>query len=385
MQEKRSMSQPGVSPDILGQGLRNCREILDQSAFHRVISLERRRTERSKKPFVLMLMDREDHSSRPGFDSKHLAQLREGMSISIRETDVVGWYRNDSTLAVLFTETNIDSRGVVIDSIADRMHEVLHLHLGVEELKRVRISFHVFPESWNNGARGNPSDSTLYPDLSKRTREKPIGRYLKRAMDILGSALALVVLSPVFFFIAILIKATSKGPILFRQQRIGQYGKKFVFLKFRSMYVGNDPHVHKEYVRKLIAGKAERNACEGNSYGVFKLTLDSRITPFGSFLRRTSLDELPQFVNVLKGDMSLVGPRPPISYEVETYELWHRRRLIEAKPGITGLWQVGGRSRLKFDEMVRLDLEYARTWSLWIDIKILLRTPLAVLLGEGAH
>src|SRR5262249_14319204 len=176
------------------------------------------------------------------------------------------------------------------------------------------------------------------------------------------------------------VKASSKGPVFFRQRRIGQHGRPFVFYKFRSMYVGNDASVHKEYVKKLIAGKAERNGSNGDGHGVFKLTSDSRITKIGAFLRRTSLDELPQFYNVLKGEMSLVGPRPPVPYEVENYDLWHRRRLLEAKPGITGLWQVSGRSRVTFDEMVRLDLRYARSWSPWMDIKILVRTPLAVVL-----
>ena len=121
------------------------------------------------------------------------------------------------------------------------------------------------------------------------------------------------------------------------------------------------------------------------SDGVFKLTKDPRITRVGAFLRRTSLDELPQLINVLRGQMSLVGPRPPLPYEVETYDLWHRRRLLEAKPGITGLWQVSGRSRVTFDDMVRLDLHYARTWTPWEDIKILVRTPVAVVFGDGAH
>jgi lipopolysaccharide/colanic/teichoic acid biosynthesis glycosyltransferase len=158
-----------------------------------------------------------------------------------------------------------------------------------------------------------------------------------------------------------------------------------VFLKFRSMYVNNDAAVHKEYVQSLIAGKAAKQPSNGNGHGVYKLTKDSRITRVGSFLRKTSLDELPQFLNVLKGEMSLVGPRPPVPYEVEAYDIWHRRRLLEAKPGITGLWQVSGRSRVTFDDMVRLDLHYARTWSPWMDIKILWRTPGAVVLGEGAH
>jgi lipopolysaccharide/colanic/teichoic acid biosynthesis glycosyltransferase len=138
-------------------------------------------------------------------------------------------------------------------------------------------------------------------------------------------------------------------------------------------------------VQQLIAGKANKQPMNGNDQGVYKLTKDSRITRVGAFLRKTSMDELPQFLNVLKGEMSLVGPRPPIPYEVEAYDIWHRRRLLEAKPGITGLWQVCGRSRVNFDDMVRLDLQYARTWSLWMDIKILLRTPGAVLLGAGAH
>ena len=204
-------------------------------------------------------------------------------------------------------------------------------------------------------------------------------------MDVLGSLLALLLFSPIFLFAAIAIKATSKGPIFFRQRRIGQHGSSFVFLKFRSMFVNNDSSVHKEYVQKLIAGKADKHLSDGNGQGVYKLTNDSRITRVGAFLRKTSLDELPQFINVLKGEMSLVGPRPPVPYEVEAYDIWHRRRLLEAKPGITGLWQVSGRSRVTFDDMVRLDLHYARTWSPWTDIKILLRTPAAVMLGEGAH
>ena len=149
------------------------------------------------------------------------------------------------------------------------------------------------------------------------------------------------------------------------------------------MHIDNDPSVHKEYVTKLIAGQAERQAPSGNGEGVYKLTNDRRVTRVGKFLRRTSLDELPQFLNVLKGDMSLVGPRPAIPYEVAAYETWHRRRVLEVKPGITGLWQVYGRGRVRFDEMVRLDLQYATSWSPWLDINILMRTPRAVLKGRA--
>jgi lipopolysaccharide/colanic/teichoic acid biosynthesis glycosyltransferase len=147
------------------------------------------------------------------------------------------------------------------------------------------------------------------------------------------------------------------------------------------MRVDNDPSVHREYVTKLIAGEADRVKAGAPGTGVYKLANDNRITRIGIFLRKTSLDELPQFINVLKGDMSLVGPRPPIPYELAAYQTWHRRRVLEVKPGITGLWQVTGRSQVKFDDMVRLDLRYATSWSPWLDLKILLRTPGAVIKG----
>jgi lipopolysaccharide/colanic/teichoic acid biosynthesis glycosyltransferase len=185
--------------------------------------------------------------------------------------------------------------------------------------------------------------------------------------------------------IALAIKLTSKGPVFFRQRRIGQFGTPFVFLKFRSMFLNNDPKIHREYVQQLISGKAAPQPTTVNGGGAYKLTKDPRVTRVGAFLRRTSLDELPQLYNVLRGEMSLVGPRPAIPYEVEAYRPWHRRRVLHAKPGITGLWQVSGRSRVGFDEMVRLDVRYAMTRSFLLDLKILLMTPKAVLLGDGAY
>ena len=181
-----------------------------------------------------------------------------------------------------------------------------------------------------------------------------------------------------------MIKLTSKGPVLFCQRRIGQFGKTFTFLKFRSMKVDNNPKIHEEYVKKLIAGEGDLKQSDGKD-GSFKLVNDPRVTPVGKFIRRTSLDELPQFFNVLLGDMSLVGPRPPVPYEYQAYDVWHRRRMIEVRPGITGLWQVKGRSKTTFDEMVRLDLQYAQSWSVAMDVKILLQTPKAVMSGSGAY
>jgi lipopolysaccharide/colanic/teichoic acid biosynthesis glycosyltransferase len=158
--------------------------------------------------------------------------------------------------------------------------------------------------------------------------------------------------------------------------------KSFTMLKFRTMHTNADDTIHHEYVTRFINASVDTTAAANP--GIFKMMNDPRVTPIGHFLRKTSLDELPQLWNVLRGDMSLVGPRPPVPYEVEQYKPWHCRRVVDAKPGITGLWQVTGRSRTTFDEMVRLDLRYARTQSLWTDIKILLATPAAVIAGKGA-
>ena len=161
-------------------------------------------------------------------------------------------------------------------------------------------------------------------------------------------------------------------------------GRVFLFIKFRTMHAGSDDAIHRSYQEKLIAGRtAETNLGDADN-PVFKLANDPRITRTGRVLRRLSLDEMPQLLNVLRGDMSVVGPRPPIPYEVENYEIWHRKRL-DMKPGITGLWQVSGRNRLSFDEMVRLDLFYIENWSLWLDAKIILKTLPVMLRGEDAY
>jgi len=246
------------------------------------------------------------------------------------------------------------------------------------------VSFHFFPEEGENGDSADSANITLYPDLVRKETSRRLALGLKRAIDIVGSAFALLLLSPLFGLIALLIKATSKGPVLFRQERRGQYGKKFTVLKFRSMRTNCDSRIHQEYVGRFIAGQVRADGKNGEQ-PVFKIQKDPRVTWVGAILRKTSFDELPQFWNVLVGEMSLVGPRPPVEYEFKAYGMWHRRRVMEIKPGITGLWQVEGRSRIRFDDMVRLDLKYARVWSIWLDLKILFRTPAAVLSGDGAH
>jgi lipopolysaccharide/colanic/teichoic acid biosynthesis glycosyltransferase len=263
---------------------------------------------------------------------------------------------------------------------------VLQDSLGTKGAARIVITTHIFPESWNQNGTERPADLKLYPDLSEKRSKKRLPIVVKRGIDVLGSAFLLLILSPILAAIALAIKLTSKGPVIFEQERLGQFGTKFKCLKFRTMYKDNDPRIHREYVQDFIAGQTQQlSNSDNNEPVVYKLTNDPRVTPVGRFLRKTSLDEFPQFFNVLRGEMSLVGPRPPVFYEFELYDYWHRRRVFELKPGVTGLWQVNGRSRTCFDDMVRLDLRYSQTWSLWLDLKILLATPLAVVAGNGAH
>ena len=210
-----------------------------------------------------------------------------------------------------------------------------------------------------------------------------VSKFIKRMADFILSLSLLILLSPILLITGLVIKLTSSGPVLFSQTRIGYKGKHFKFLKFRSMYQNSNNNVHKDYVEKLIQGKDEEINNGSQSKPQFKIKNDSRITRIGRLIRKTSIDELPQLWNVLMGDMSLVGPRPPIPYEVKVYQNWHYRRILEVQPGVTGLWQVTGRNKTTFNEMVRLDINYLENWSLLLDIKILFKTIRAVFNAEG--
>lgn len=264
------------------------------------------------------------------------------------------------------------------------MTAILENDAQLDPQSKIRITYYFFPDDWHDFESGKPIGPALYPDLLCPDRVNKPAMKVKRAMDVVGSVCLLICLAPILVAVALAVKCTSKGPVLFRQERVGQYGKRFTFLKFRSMACDNDNTAHREFVTRFIDDKADHQAVDSRREGIYKLTKDKRVTAVGKFLRRSSLDELPQLFNVLKGDMSLVGPRPPIPYEMAVYKTWHRNRVLMVKPGITGLWQVTGRSRVKFDEMVRLDLRYASSWSLWLDLKILLHTPIAVIRGTGA-
>jgi lipopolysaccharide/colanic/teichoic acid biosynthesis glycosyltransferase len=207
------------------------------------------------------------------------------------------------------------------------------------------------------------------------------GRVLVRTLDVLVSALLLFVLAPLLLLILLAVRLDSRGPAIYRQRRVGRELREFTVHKFRSMRVDADPTRHRDYVHALIGSGGPEPA--GKQGGLYKLAVDDRITRVGRFLRRFSLDELPQLWNVLRGDMSLVGPRPVIAYEVERYPSPWRER-FSVKPGLTGLWQVSGRNERTYEEMVRFDIDYARRNGLWVDLRILARTVWVVVLGRGA-
>ncbi len=249
--------------------------------------------------------------------------------------------------------------------------------------RRRGVEFRIAPSLFNCLPSKTEVDQIGALPMVRLFREplSDFARGTKRISDILIATLMLAVFSPFWLLIALLIKFDSKGSVFYKQERVGMDGRIFLVYKFRTMRVDADSEIHREYQRKFIAGHADANVGDPHQ-PAYKLRDDPRITRVGRVLRRFSLDEVPQLMNVLRGDMSVVGPRPPIPYEVEAYELRHRKRL-DMKPGLTGLWQVSGRNRLPFEEMVKLDLFYIENWSLLLDLKIILRTMLVMIRGDG--
>jgi exopolysaccharide biosynthesis polyprenyl glycosylphosphotransferase len=249
--------------------------------------------------------------------------------------------------------------------------------------RRRGVEFRIAPSLFNFLPRKTEVDQIgALPMITLfRSPLSNVARVLKRTSDLIIAAVVSLIALPFSLLFALLIKLDSKGPVFYKQERVGMDGRVFLFYKFRTMRIDSDDASHREFQRQYIAGQPEiKTARDGRP--VYKLQADPRVTRIGRWLRRLSLDELPQLLNVLRGDMSVVGPRPPIPYEVEEYELWHRKRL-DMKPGMTGLWQVSGRNRLPFDEMVRLDLFYIENWSLLLDLKIILRTLPVMLRGDA--
>jgi lipopolysaccharide/colanic/teichoic acid biosynthesis glycosyltransferase len=342
--------------------------LLGEDLFRAVFGRELKRADRFDESFALLVI-----SSVDGSRETTWRDLVDALVRTKSDTDVIGWWKQNAKVGLIRPLAHLEP-AEALAVLAAGVQRELGVTCGRETAARYSISIEMFSH------QRTPVASAAASEAGGQNR-----RWLdwsKRTLDLAGSAVLLVQLSPLLLLIAALIKSTSKGPVLFRQTRVGQHEQPFTMLKFRTMHANADPAIHEAYTTEFIS--SETAAVRGGGT-VFKIVDDPRVTRLGHLLRRSSLDELPQLWNVLLGNMSLVGPRPALAYEVAQYKRWHRRRLTEAKPGITGLWQVRGRSRTTFDEMVRLDLEYARNRSLWADIKILVATPRAVLSGRGAH
>ncbi len=348
--------------------------------MHALVYRERARSDRSSHPFALVLF-RMAGCSNTHRDMRRLARtaLRRA-----RITDDIGWF-DGRTLATLLADTDTQGAWSYVD--------------GVQELFAARCQRHVdvmvytYPTNWIRKVDDGALEASSQP-AGVRVRQGMIARDAgaaaaarelameqlfvrpipagKRLFDIVAASLILVLVSPVLLFAAAAIWLLSPGPIIFRQQRAGLGGVPFTMYKFRSMYIDAEERM------------AELRKYNESTGPVFKMKDDPRITPVGRVLRKTSIDELPQLLNVLKGDMSLVGPRPPIIAETKEYESWQCRRL-EVTPGITCIWQVSGRSNLSFEQWMRMDTQYASMRSALTDLKLLLRTVPAVFLQRGAE
>ncbi|MFQ5738694.1 MAG: sugar transferase [Acidobacteriota bacterium] len=357
----------------------------DGGAFQSVLQLERQRAERSGNPLSLVLFDLEGVN---GVQQRSRTTLRELLQERTRSTDTVGWLDRHRLGAVLPYTPYRGALNLAQDVCAQCGLEIPFRVLtypsdppgGTGPSSRqdqTRLSSEPTPETPRTSAsadevkRGNPRDP-----VDARNRDEwpfwplhPIP-FWKRWIDIAGSLVGLILLSPILALIASAIKVTSPGPVFYEQDRIGYGGKPFRLIKFRTMHAAADQNQHRRYVRELISSGGSLAKLDGKD--------DPRIFPLGGFLRSSCLDELPQLFNVLRGEMSLVGPRPCLPYEAELFRLWHQRR-FDSVPGMTGLWQINGKNATTFAEMIRLDIRYEKNRSFWVDLHILAKTLPAIL------
>jgi lipopolysaccharide/colanic/teichoic acid biosynthesis glycosyltransferase len=351
-------------------GYANRNDTLPKHRFLKQLRLEKRRTDRSKVPLSIVLFRFDSENRDELGDVKGLLDIVHNFK---RETDILGYLAED-LVALLLPDTNKQGTQAFTQTINGRVSALCF-----------SMSSVTYPEELFDYVLREPQDPVnSFPFFLGDPEPGQLGDLCKRSLDIVGSACAIVVFSALMVITTAAIKMTSPGPVIFKQMRLGKRGVPFVFYKFRSMSVNANDRIHREYVASLISGGHEGINQGDSTNPLYKLKADPRVTRVGRFIRKTSIDELPQLFNVLKGDMSLVGPRPPIPYEAEKYEPWHLRRILEIQPGITGLWQVEGRSKTSFDDMVRMDLRYMRDRSLMFDLKLLLKTLVVVLRREGA-
>jgi lipopolysaccharide/colanic/teichoic acid biosynthesis glycosyltransferase len=362
--------------------------IYSTDKFRTILERERARADRTGKEFSFVVFDLEN-ADKDYSTTRHLTSV---LSRRLRLTDEVGWFDNE-LIGVCLAYTSAEGASKFAEDVSQRMNSVAPLSYKI----------YSYPLDWLRGAKGDfgeppppipasgeipssrlqPIKDSFHRSMALRWTDLLFVRRIpawKRGIDIVGSLLGIMLSAPVMLLIAFGIKLTSPGPIIFRQRRIGYRGENFMMYKFRSMTVKANDNLHADYISKLISNTAARN-----SDGLLKIKDDSRITLIGKFIRKWSLDELPQLFNVLKGDMSLVGPRPDPYYAIPHYARWYYRRIMETKPGITGLWQVEGRSRVPFEEMVRMDIRYCLSLSFICDCKLILRTFKAVLSRIGAY
>jgi lipopolysaccharide/colanic/teichoic acid biosynthesis glycosyltransferase len=343
-------------------------ELMDRAAFLRQLQREKRRADRSKTAISLAILN-----AGRGASTEDANELLALILDSKRETDLVCML-GPAEFAILLLDTDREGTEGFLRKLLRRAPDL-----------RFASASGTYPDELFRSIEGLRPDLDAFREIVVEEAPGPVKTYrLKRVLDIVGALAGLVFASPILLVTAIAISLSSPGPVIFRQPRLGLKGRPFVFYKFRSMHCNNDDRIHREFVTSLIQGEHETINQGDDQRPRYKLKQDPRITRVGRFIRMTSIDELPQLWNVLKGDMSLVGPRPALAYEVERYQSWHLRRVLDLRPGLTGPWQVFGRSRTSFDEMVRLDLSYLRKVSLAYDLKLIAGTILAVVQRDGA-
>jgi lipopolysaccharide/colanic/teichoic acid biosynthesis glycosyltransferase len=344
---------------------------LPRKYFLSTLQREKRRADRARTPLSIAIFE---IAGAPGTSVMVIRQLLDLLHRNKRETDTIGDL-DHQRFAIILPDTSREGLRIFMKRISrhvaampcslaigtypnDLFDDLLRLHGEVGESHPLFVDSHVEPNR--------------------------LGSVLKRCIDVVGAFMGLFLLAPIIALVGIGVATSSRGPVIFKQVRLGKGGRPFVFYKFRSMFCDTDDRIHREYVVGLINGLDAETIPGEPSKPWAKLKSDYRITRFGRFIRKTSLDELPQLFNVLIGDLSLVGPRPPLPYEAEKYQSWHLRRILETKPGISGLWQVSAGYEATFDDMVRLDLEYIRNWSLGLDFEILFKTIRVVLRRSNA-
>ncbi len=346
--------------------------LLLKSQFVNRLRVEKRRVDRSKGFLSIALFYFPEDEAK---DESTIQKFVTALEKNIRESDIEGRVDRD-VIGLILPDTDENGVKRCVEKIAGSNGG---FHYSVTT---GTYPDHLFLKLLSEEEEGLPDFFPL--NLDEREESHRLQIALKRIIDILGALAGLILFSPIMLATAIAIRMTSPGSIIFKQCRLGKKGTRFQFYKFRSMFSNIDDHIHRDYVTNLIKGNLEKINQGDKVIPLFKIVSDPRVTRVGKIIRRTSIDELPQFFNVLKGEMSLVGPRPPLPYEVEEYKPWHLRRILEVKPGVTGLWQVSGRSRTSFDEMVRLDLRYIQNWSTLLDLKIMLKTVKTVFTLKGA-